>query len=458
MDEQPTQPPPPQSLFSTDYTVIATGPQLQASGQVDLAKNKFDQPKQPNISFPPTKFGKVSRSFQLRWYQQWSWLEYSVQMNAAFCFACRFFVCNPDPSFTSLGFKDWKHATGQKGMLNIHANSKSHTEAMASWQEYRRRMETDESISSQLDRVGSKTVNENRKYVRIVMEAILYCCQQGIALRGHDEGQESLNPGNFLSLITLLSRHSPEVHRRLQESSSSATWLSPMFQNEIIDFFSEQVRCFIKHELHDAKYFTVLADETKDISKREQLSIAFRYVKGGKTIERFVGYTLATHLTAKSLADYITSKMSQLELNTDYLVSQCYDGASVMSGCNAGVQKLIQERNPQALYVHCCAHRLNLVLVDVCKNVRAAADFFSHLQTLYVFLSSSKTHELFLSNQQASGGREIRLKKLSDTRWSCRIDSITTFLSTYSAIIRTLEDIADGNDREKAVECSLSHL
>lgn len=47
-----------------------------------------------------------------------------------------------------------------------------------------------------------------------------------------------------------------------------------MFQNEIIiiDFFSEQVRCFIKHELHDAKYFTVLADETKDISKRELLS------------------------------------------------------------------------------------------------------------------------------------------------------------------------------------------
>lgn len=284
------------------------------------------------------------------------------------------------------------------------------------------------------------------------MEAILYCCQQGIALRGHDEGQESLNPGNFLSLITLLSRHSPEVQRRLRESSSSATWLSPMFQNEIIDFFSEQVRCFIKCEVHDAKYFTVLADETKDISKQEQLSIAFRYVKGGKTIERFVGYTLAKDLTAKSLADYITLKMSQLQLNTDYLVSQCYDGASVMSGCNAGVQKLIQETNPQD--VHCCAHRLNLVLVDVCKNVRAAADFFSKLQTLYVFLSSSKTHELFLSNQQASGGREIRLKKLSDTRWSCRIDSITTFLSTYSAIIKTLEDIADGSDRDKAIQAS----
>ena len=29
-----------------------------------------------------------------------------------------------------------------------------------------------------------------------------------------------------------------------------------------------------------------------------------------------------------------------------------------------------------AVYVHCYAHRLNLVLVDVCKTVPAARDFF----------------------------------------------------------------------------------
>ena len=64
------------------------------------------------------------------------------------------------------------------------------------------------------------------------------------------------------------------------------------------------------------------------------------------------------------------------------------DGASVMSGCNAGVHKLIKETSPQAVYVHCCAHLLNLVLVDVAKSIRPASDFFSHLQALYVFLSA----------------------------------------------------------------------
>ena len=326
---------------------------------------------------------------------------------------------------------------------------------MVAWKDYEKRVATGESIGCQLDRMGSKVISDNRKYVKAVMECILYCALQGIALRGHDESDDSLNPGNFRSLMTLLSRHSPEVSQRLQNCSKSATWLSLSFQNEIIVFLASQVLSSIKQELHDAKYITVLADESKDISKHEQLSIAFRYVLHGKTMERFVGYTLATDLTAQSLAKYIMAKMDDLEVNPEHLVSQCYDGASVMSGSNAGVHKFIKERSPQAVYIHCCAHRLNLVLVDVAKGNRAASDFFSHLQALYIFLSSSKSHELFLSNQNALGGREIHLKKLSDTRWSCRIDSITAVLSTYSAVIKTLEDVSNGNDRVMLLESSM---
>ena len=133
------------------------------------------------------------------------------------------------------------------------------------------------------------------------------------------------------------------------EFKSSATWLCAAFQNEIIHFLANEVRSMIEKELHEAKYFTVLVDETKDISKREQLSIAFRYVCNGKTIERFSRYTLASSLNARSLTEYITAKMLELDLDPRYLVSQCYNGASVMSGCNSAVQALIREKYPQAI-------------------------------------------------------------------------------------------------------------
>ena len=82
-----------------------------------------------------------------------------------------------------------------------------------------------------------------------------------------------------------------------------------------------------------------------------------------------------------------------------------------MSGCNAGVQALIQAQFPQAVYVHCYAHRLNLVLVDVVKRLPVASNFFALMEAVYVFLSSSKAHEIFLSSQRSQGGREIRLRK-----------------------------------------------
>ena len=84
------------------------------------------------------------------------------------------------------------------------------------------------------------------------------------------------------------------------------------------------------------------------------------------------------------------------ELEPNRIVSQGYDGASVMSGCCKGVQTQIREMVPHAIYIHCNAHCLNLCLVDSAKAVRGASEFFGLLETLYVFLSTSKCHVIFM--------------------------------------------------------------
>jgi len=41
-----------------------------------------------------------------------------------------------------------------------------------------------------------------------------------------------------------------------------------------------------------------------------------------------------------------------------------------MSGQHGGVQTLMKEHYPYAIYIHCVApHRLNLIVVDTCKNI-----------------------------------------------------------------------------------------
>lgn len=94
-----------------------------------------------------------------------------------------------------------------------------------------------------------------------------------------------------------------------------------------------------------------------------------------------------------------------------------------MSGRKSGVAAREAQEAPHAYYIHCHAHRLNLVLVDVTKNVRDAAQFFSLFEKLYVFVSGSYVHTRWTDIQAEMylEQRKRELKQLCDTRWACRV-------------------------------------
>ena len=115
--------------------------------------------------------------------------------------------------------------------------------------------------------------------------------------------------------------------------------------------------------------FSLLVDETKDLSKNEQMSICFRYLDpdDNTVVERFLTFVVAPSLTAGSLSQYIIDTLALHNIDLSSIVSQGYDGAAVMSGCASGVHTRIRNIAPSAIYVHCHAHCLNLVLVDCVK-------------------------------------------------------------------------------------------
>ena len=85
-------------------------------------------------------------------------------------------------------------------------------------------------------------------------------------------------------------------------------------------------------------------------------------------------------------------------------MAQCYDGASVMSGCFSDVQARLRDKVPQAVYLHCHSHRLNLILGDCVKNISGLPLFFSVINTLYTFITKSKVgirYQLFIEAQKA---------------------------------------------------------
>lgn len=70
-------------------------------------------------------------------------------------------------------------------------------------------------------------------------------------------------------------------------------------------------------------------------------------------------------------------------------MGQGYDGASVMSGVYSGVQKHIKDLQPNAQYVHCATHNLNLVINDAVSSCVEIQVFFATLKNLYNFFGNS---------------------------------------------------------------------
>ena len=119
-----------------------------------------------------------------------------------------------------------------------------------------------------------------------------------------------------------------------------------------------------------------MADESKDLSKMEQVSVVVRYMKNDKVVEEFLHFTPAGGLDAESLFATIKDTLSKCNIDHIACIVQCYKGAAVMSGVHNGVQDKFREEVPQAIYIHCHAHRLNFVLVDCVRNVKPAGDVF----------------------------------------------------------------------------------
>lgn len=108
-----------------------------------------------------------------------------------------------------------------------------------------------------------------------------------------------------------------------------------------------------------------------------------RYFLNSVVYERFLGFKAASQLNAQSLFKYMKEVFTRNKIDLKKCVSQTYDCAKVMSGNCAGVQTLFRKEAPKALYIHCYNHRLNLVIVHVCKTIYPVNNFFNLVEELY---------------------------------------------------------------------------
>ncbi|CAF3478552.1 unnamed protein product [Rotaria socialis] len=386
-----------------------------------------------------------NRSFQSQWYQNRPWLEYSIKNDSAYCYCCRHFgesvqtKCFQSDAFTT-GFNAWRRALEKDRGFDKHVKSILHITAAKNYDGYKNRLQSNTSVINLLDKSRTELIKQNRAKLMKICSTILLCARQMIALRGHVENEESRNRGNFIEILQWASSTDSLVNSILNDSNSNSTYLSPTIQNEILNILADQIRRKISGE---------------DITGKEQMSVVLRYVDAENEIhEHFMGFIKLDQLDAKALSDKLFEFLQKCEIPIENCIAQCYDGASVMSGSQAGVQTLMRQNYmPRGIYIHCFAHRLNLVIGDVCKVVSYIDEFMAILSKIHEYFTwSSVTNEYFRHAQWSLQlDTSSSLKRWAQTRWDSRWISIDALKNNYSAIITALSDLID-NGGHRAID------
>ncbi|XP_019212484.1 zinc finger MYM-type protein 1 isoform X2 [Oreochromis niloticus] len=439
--------------YPTDPTHIHTFKIKRNDRYVSMCCNVG--PCQPDIPYPKTE----GRSFQKQWFSANVWLEYSPTANSMHCFSCRLFLSDEKyksrTAWTTDGIRKWSTALEK---IKQHSSAEMHMTSMVRWINFQKK-----ALQSAFDvsdvkgvEVRERERQTNKEILTRLIDLTVYLARQGQAFRGHDESESSDNRGNFRELVNVFSRYDSVLKMHLEKIATvkatktrpQVSLLSNRSQNDIIAALGTYIRKEIQREIKEAEMYSILLDETSDVSHKEQVSFVVRYFHHMQIKERFIEVCNVDTTTGQELENTVFLLMQKNGLEMKNMYGQGYDGAANMSGMYKGLQARIRAHNEKALYVHCKAHCLNLVLVEASKSSKHFVTFFNLVEKLYAFCSGSpKRHAALVKFQESlfPGQRVMELQQLSDTRWACREKALKALQRNLKAILMLLDDISDSD-------------
>jgi len=210
-----------------------------------------------------------TRTLNTKWYKDFPWIHLCVSRAKVFCCYCMkcyrrgalHFTKKYENAFILDGFSNWKKA---RERFERHEKSESHKESVLKLVSMQ-----SPSIMAQLSNESRLTQEERRSMLLKQLRCIRYLLRQGLALRGHTEKE-----GNLVKLVELQSMECP----RLQQWLSDNQYLSHGIVNEIIVLMGNTLLRNMLSKIRTARWFSIMADETRDISNCEQLTIVVRWV------------------------------------------------------------------------------------------------------------------------------------------------------------------------------------
>lgn len=215
-----------------------------------------------------------------------------------------------------------------------------------------------------------------------------------------------------------MAEHLPKIKKNNERMPH---YLGNRIQNGIIDIVSNKIKNIMKKILKNSKYYSIILDFTPDVTHRKQITVIVRFVyfnpiNGEVHIkEHFLGFCEVFETTGTGLTNFVLDFLNTENVNIFDMRGQGYDNGANMRGKSIGLKKQILNISPRAFFVPCASHTPNLVVNDAAKVFVETLNFFSIVQKLYFFSSSTNRWQILIKQV-----KNLTLKPLSDTRWESR--------------------------------------
>lgn len=382
--------------------------------------------------------GKSVRKFQTVWYTKYPWLTGSRTKKKLFCYYCLLF--RGDGKWSREGVAMTKNFLRK---ANTHAISEKHLRCHEKFKLLGKNRIDHASSSSEGRRLAALKHNEHvGAYRRVLSRLICVVCRLGVLeVPPHcpDDDGTPPNKGDHSELRSLLSQEEQFREHFMSNSIFRETPTGDV-QNDLVACVTQVLNAQIMNELRKARFVTVQADETTDVSCRSQISIILRYVIDNTIEERFVGFVdVSDDKTITGLSNTVLNEIDKWDIK-DKIVCQTYDGATAMVEREGSVQGIIKKIYPNAMFMHCYAHQLNLVFLHGSKAIKAVRIFIGDLTMFHEFFSRSPKRNQLLRE------KGFNLPESCEIEWNFQSRAVTTISANFKEIQRVIVQVMDDED------------
>ena len=230
-----------------------------------------------------------------------------------------------------------------------------------------------------------------------------------------------------------------ECHK-LNGTNMGSLLFSPVTCQDIITHISKEMRALLIHEVIKSEtYFSIMVDESTTISSKCTLIIYIRILFDEEVTNYFLDLVELEDKSGNGIAKAIFETLLKNGLNIDILhrkfIGFASDGASALRGIYMGAATCLQQLiGTKFVTFHCMAHRLELAVHCVVKNVKSVSHFRILCDEFHSIYAHSSKRLLELNSIAKELSIQIlKLGKVFDVRW---------LMSTYNSVNALWTDLA----------------